>query len=148
LSTSNLKYLNTKSIAHEISRINAKLKKEGHPYLLIGPGRWGSADPWLGIPVRWEDISRVATMIELRNDQLSAEDSQGTHFFHNITAMSIKYFTITENDGRLADFINWQWLTALAAVEETKYVRHVRLKNNLLIKVDSQTSQGVVLAND
>jgi hypothetical protein len=70
----------TRKISQEISRINAVLKKEKRPYLLIGPGRWGSADPWLGIPVRWEEISGVAAMIELRNDQLSAEDSQGTHF--------------------------------------------------------------------
>ena len=135
----------TKKISLEISHFNAKLRKIQRPYLLIGPGRWGSADPWLGIPVRWEDISGVAAMIELRNAQLSTEDSQGTHFFHNITAMGIKYITVTENDAKLPDFINWQWLASLPATDETKYVRYVCLKKNLLIKVDSKTSQCVML---
>jgi DNA-binding NarL/FixJ family response regulator len=135
----------TKNIAREISRHNARLSKAQQPYLLIGPGRWGSADPWLGIPVRWEDISSVGAMIELRNDQLSAEDSQGTHFFHNITAMGIKYITVTENDPNLADFFNWQWLAARPAANETKHVRHVRLRKNLIIKVDSGTSQCIML---
>jgi hypothetical protein len=135
----------TRAIAREISRINAKLTKEQKPYLLIGPGRWGSSDPWLGIPVRWEDISGVAAMVELRNAQLSAEDSQGTHFFQNITAMGIKYLTVTENDAGLADFIRWQWLAALPETEETNHMRHVRLPEPFLIKVDSETSQSVML---
>jgi len=135
----------TRKISQEISRINAKLKKEQRPYLLIGPGRWGSADPWLGIPVKWEDISGVAAMIELRNDQLSAEDSQGTHFFQNITAMGIKYLTVTENDEKLPDFINWQWLASLETTDETKLLRHVRFQNPFIIKVDSETSQCVML---
>ena len=135
----------TRIISLEISHLNAKLKKEQNPYLLIGPGRWGSADPWLGIPVRWEEISGVAAMIELRNDQLSAEDSQGTHFFQNITAMGIKYLTVTENDEKLPDFINWQWLASLPTTDETKYLRHVRLQNPFLIKVDNETSQCVIL---
>jgi len=136
----------TRKIAHEINHVNAKLRKEQKPYLLIGPGRWGSADPWLGIPVRWEEISGVAALIELRNDQLSAEDSQGTHFFQNITAMDIKYLTVTENDVNLADFINWQWLASLPTAYETKHVRHVSLPKPFLIKIDSETSQGVMLA--
>ena len=135
----------SREIAREISRINAKLIKEQKPYLLIGPGRWGSADPALGIPVRWENISGVDAMIELRNDQLSAEDSQGTHFFQNITAMGIKYLTVTENDAKLRDFINWQWLASLPAASESKYLRHVRLTKPFLIKVDSETSQCVML---
>ena len=138
----------TRIIATEISRINAKIKKEQRPYLLVGPGRWGSADPWLGIPVRWEDISGVAAMIELRNEKLSAEDSQGTHFFQNITAMGIKYLTVTENDEKLPDFINWKWLASLEAYDETKHLRHVRPEKPLLIKVDSGSSRCVILTNN
>lgn len=138
----------TRIIATEISRINAKIKKEQRPYLLVGPGRWGSADPWLGIPVRWEDISGVAAMIELRNEKLSAEDSQGTHFFQNITAMGIKYLTVTENDEKLPDFINWKWLASLETNDETKHLRHVRLEKSLLIKVDSGSSRCVILTNN
>ena len=137
----------TGKIGLEISRINARLRKEQKPYLLIGPGRWGSADPLLGIPVRWEDISGVGAIIELRNDQLSAEDSQGTHFFQNITAMGIKYLTVTENDASLPDFINWQWFAALHTADETRHLRHVRLPKPFLLKVDSRTSQCVMLEN-
>ncbi|MFC1844271.1 PEP/pyruvate-binding domain-containing protein [Thermodesulfobacteriota bacterium] len=135
----------TRIIANEISRINAKLNKEQKSYMLVGPGRWGSADPWLGIPVRWEDISGVGTIIELRNDQLSAEDSQGTHFFQNITAMGIKYLTVTENDAKLPDFINWKWLDSLETADETKHLRHVRLDYPFIIKVDSESSRCVIL---
>jgi DNA-binding NarL/FixJ family response regulator len=135
----------TREIAGEISWINAQLRKEQKPYLLLGPGRWGSADPWLGIPVRWEDISGVAAMIELRNNQIAAEDSQGTHFFQNITAMGIKYLTVTENNAKSPDFIDWQWLASGAIAAEAKHIRHVRLPKTLLIKVDSRTSQCVML---
>ena len=135
----------TKKMVQEISSINARLRKTNRPYLLIGPGRWGSADSWIGIPVRWEDISGVAAIIELRNDLLSAEDSQGTHFFQNITAMDIKYLTVTENDENLPDFIRWQWLASLPTADETEHVRHVRLPKPFLIKVDSETSRCVML---
>jgi hypothetical protein len=138
----------TVKIAAEINRMNGGLVKKQRPYLLIGPGRWGSADPWLGIPVRWENISGVGAIIELRNEQLASEDSQGTHFFQNITAMGIKYLTVTENDTNLPDFINWQWLASLKSTEETKHLRHVRLQNPLVIKVDSQTSQCVIREPD
>ena len=134
----------TRKIAKEISRVNAGLNRERRPYLLIGPGRWGSADPLLGIPVRWEDISGVEAIIELRNAQLAAEDSQGTHFFQNITAMGIKYLTVTENDPKLADFINWQWLTAQETAGETKHLHHIRLPKPFIIKVDNESSQCVI----
>jgi len=137
----------TRKMAREISLINARLRKANRPYLLMGPGRWGSADPWMGIPVKWEDISGVAAMIELRNDLLSAEDSQGTHFFQNITAMGIKFLTVTENDENLPDFIRWQWLASLPTADETEHVRHIRLPKPFLIKVDSETSQCVMLEN-
>ncbi|MBE9519548.1 MAG: phosphoenolpyruvate synthase/pyruvate phosphate dikinase, partial [Proteobacteria bacterium] len=135
----------TLKIARQIGRLNAALKKEKRPYLLIGPGRWGSADPWLGIPVRWDDISGVGAMIELHNDQLSVENSQGSHFFHNITSMGIKYLTINEIDAESPDFINWQWLAALPKVAETEHLQHVQLARPFLIKVDSSKSQGVIL---
>jgi hypothetical protein len=87
-------------------------------------------------------------MIELRNEKLSAEDSQGTHFFQNITAMGIKYLTVTENDEKLPDFINWKWLASLEANDETKHLRHVQLEKPLLIKVDSGSSRCVILTNN
>jgi len=135
----------TRIVADEIGRINARLKNKQKPYLLVGPGRWGSADPWLGIPVRWEDISGVGAIIELRNEKLSAEDSQGTHFFQNITAMGIKYLTVTENDVKLFDFIDWKWLDSLETADETEHLKHVRLKKPFIIKVDSESSRCVIL---
>ena len=135
----------TLKIVREIGRLNSALKKEDRPYLLIGPGRWGSADPWLGIPVKWDDISGVGAMIELHNDQLSVENSQGSHFFHNITSMGIKYLTVNEIDAESPDSINWQWLAALPKVAETEHLQHVQLAKPLIIKIDSAKSQAVIL---
>jgi hypothetical protein len=135
----------TQKIARQIGRLNALLKKEKRPYLLIGPGRWGSADPWLGIPVRWDDISGVGAMIELHNEQLSVENSQGSHFFHNISSMGVKYLTVNEIDADSPDRLNWQWLAALPKIAETEHLQHVRLTKPFLIKVDSSKSQGVIL---
>ena len=137
----------TQHIALEIGRLNGILKNKNRPYLLIGPGRWGSADPWLGIPVRWEDISGVGAIIELHNDQLSVENSQGTHFFQNITSMGIKYCSVNEKDTDSPDFINWQWLSSLSTETETKHLKHVQLASPLLIKVDSSTSQCIMSEN-
>ncbi|MEA3548387.1 MAG: PEP/pyruvate-binding domain-containing protein [Thermodesulfobacteriota bacterium] len=131
----------TKSIAAEISRLNGKLSQENRPYLMIGPGRWGSADRWLGIPVQWLDISGVGAIIELRNEQLQVDASQGTHFFHNITSLNIPYFTVTEGEDRF----DWDWLNALPVHEETTFLCHARLKESLLIKVDGRSSRGVIL---
>ena len=86
----------TAAMAKEIGRLNAELVKQKRSYLLVGPGRWGSADRWLGIPVQWHDISGVGAMIELRSALLKADPSQGTHFFQNITSLGIHYVTVSE----------------------------------------------------
>jgi len=86
----------TVKIAEEISQLNSRLLKERRPYLLVGPGRWGSSDSWLGIPVQWKDISGVGAMIELRNEKIKADPSQGSHFFQNITSLGVQYITVTE----------------------------------------------------
>jgi hypothetical protein len=129
-------------IAQEIGLLNAHLVKEKRPYLLVGPGRWGSADHWLGIPVRWPDISGVGAMIELQNDQLKAEPSQGTHFFQNITSLGIHYITVTEGS---RDFFRWERVESLPAFKETKFLRQVRLEKGMTIKIDGRTSEGVIL---
>ncbi len=135
----------TVKIAAEISRLNAKLLKEQRPYLLIGPGRWGSADPWLGIPVQWHDISGVGAMIELRHEELKVEPSQGTHFFQNITSLGIHYATVNEGSEH---FIDWQWIASQNQVTETEYLRHVRLKRPFQLKVDGRESRCVMLKNN
>ena len=134
----------TVQIAKEIGQINGGLFKEKRPYLLIGPGRWGSADRWLGIPVQWRHISGVGAIIELRNEKLKADPSQGSHFFQNITSLGIDYITVTEGP-ESEDHFDWKWVTSLPAVQETPFLRHVRVKKPLIIKIDGRKSQCVII---
>lgn len=131
----------TVEIAAEISGVNKLLKHRNRKYLLIGPGRWGSADRWLGIPVSWNDISGVGAIIETTSDKLQAEPSQGTHFFHNITSLGIGYITLSEGD---EDFIDWQWLKSLPLARETAFLKHIRLDVPLAIKIDGKGSRAVL----
>ncbi|MCX5878598.1 MAG: phosphoenolpyruvate synthase/pyruvate phosphate dikinase, partial [Deltaproteobacteria bacterium] len=133
----------TVAMAKEISRLNGGLLKEGRPYLLVGPGRWGSADRWLGIPVQWHDISGVGAIIELRSALLKADPSQGTHFFQNITSLGIHYVTVSEGS---EDRFDWEWIRSLPAVQETQFLRHVRMDKPFLLKIDGKTSQCVMIA--
>jgi hypothetical protein len=135
----------TVQIAEEIGQINGGLVKEERPYLLVGPGRWGTADRWLGIPVQWRHISGVSAMIELRNEKLKADPSQGSHFFQNITSLGIHYITINEGSG---DFLDWNWINSLPSVQETKFLRHVRLTHPMLLKIDGKKAQCVMLRNE
>jgi hypothetical protein len=131
----------TAVIAGEIGKVNAGLSQAQRPYLLIGPGRWGSFDHWLGIPVKWGDISGVGAIIELRNDNLKADPSHGTHFFHHITSRGLPYLTITEGQ---TDFISWSRLNGYAMVQTTPYLTHVRLDQPLSVKCDGRTSRCVI----
>jgi hypothetical protein len=132
----------TLEIAAEIGQINGKLLNEKRRYLLVGPGRWGSADRWLGIPVRWNDIAGVGAMVEASLEKLKADPSQGSHFFHNITSLGISYLTISDNDN---DFLDWDWLQSLPKENETRYLKHVKLDNILNIKIDGKKSHAVIL---
>jgi CheY-like chemotaxis protein len=132
----------TIEIAAEVGRINKQLVQQQRKYLLIGPGRWGSADRWLGIPVNWHDISGVGAIIETTSENLKADPSQGSHFFQNITSLGIGYLTITYN----GDFIDWQWLRTLPTEAEATYLNHARLESPLTIKIDGKKSRAVILA--
>ena len=132
----------TIQIKEEISRINAHLVKADRTYMLIGPGRWGTADRWLGVPVRWADISGVGAIVEAVYDDFRVEPSQGSHFFHNITTQGISYVNIFDHDD---EFIDWDWLRSLPVVEETEYVANVRLKRPMTMKVDGRSHQCVLL---
>jgi hypothetical protein len=133
----------TQAIAAEIGVLNAGLAKAGRKYLLAGPGRWGSADRWLGIPVRWADISQAGAIIEIRSrDLIQADATQGSHFFQHITARGLHYITLTEGSD---DFIDWQWLGAAPVVTETEHLRHVRLDAPLLLKADGRHGHCVGL---
>jgi hypothetical protein len=133
----------TMEIAREIGRVNAKLVREERKYLLVGPGRWGSADRWLGIPVTWSDICGVGAIIETAHLKLRAEPSQGSHFFHNMTSLGINYFTVFQED---RDRLNWQWLTSLPKTSESEFLAHVRLDSPLTLKVDGRRMLGVILS--
>jgi DNA-binding NarL/FixJ family response regulator len=132
----------TVDIATEIGQINKQLARQNRKYLLIGPGRWGSADRWLGIPVSWHDISGVGAMIETSTENFKADPSQGSHFFHNITSLGISYLTTSKNGD---DFIDWKWLKALPTEKKTAYLHHVKLENPLTIKIDGKKSTAVIL---
>jgi hypothetical protein len=132
----------TIDIAAEIGQINQQLVHQKRKYILIGPGRWGSADRWLGIPVRWNDISGVGAMVEAISQGLNADPSQGSHFFHNITSLGISYLTTSDNG---TDFIKWDWLQTLSTENETTYLKHIKLPEPLTIKIDGKKSQAVIL---
>jgi Pyruvate phosphate dikinase, AMP/ATP-binding domain len=132
----------TREMVRPVAQINASLVRRRRQYVLVGPGRWGSADPWLGIPVRWADISNVATVVETTAENLNAELSQGAHFFHNLTSLGISYLCISR---RPPDFIDWTWLTAQERALENDFAAHVQLSRPVAIKVDGRSSCGVIL---
>ncbi|MFH1138509.1 MAG: PEP/pyruvate-binding domain-containing protein [Pseudomonadota bacterium] len=133
----------TLEISREIGQLNAGLVREGRPYVLIGPGRWGSADHWLGIPVTWGDISGVGAIVEAATEKLKAEPSQGSHFFHNVAILGVSYLTVADGVG---GFIDWEWLKSLPKVQETRFLDHIRLPGPLTLKVDGRNSHGVMLS--
>ena len=137
---------NNPLIAEEISRINAKFLDRGEHYVLVGPGRWGSSDSWLGIPVKWPNISAARIIVEAGLTNYRVDPSQGTHFFQNLTSFGVGYFTINDFNGD--GVYNRAVLDALPAVEETAHVRHVRFPRALSIKVDGKKKLGYVLTEE
>ena len=130
-------------IAYEIEKLNKKLLNEGRHYILVGPGRWGSNDSWLGIPVKWPHISAARVIVEAGLTNYQVDPSQGTHFFQNLTSFGVGYFTINAcmNDG----LYNEEFLNTQPAIEETKYLRWVRFKNPMIVKMDGRKKIGVVM---
>jgi hypothetical protein len=135
--------MNNPTIADDIERINRKFSAEGKNYVLVGPGRWGSSDYWLGIPVKWPHISAARVIVEVALKNYRIDPSQGTHFFQNLTSFGVGYFTIDTNT---ADGIyRKELLDQMPAVEETKYVRHVRFSQPMRILMDGKKQEGAVL---
>jgi hypothetical protein len=133
----------TKRVAQEISLLNYELSSNDIPYMLIGVGRWGSSDPWLGIPVVWEQISGARIIIEASFRDLQVSPSQGSHFFQNLATMEVGYFTI---DGKRENsFVDWQWLMKQPVVTQHKFTRRIRLEKPVIVKMDGRTNHGVVL---
>lgn len=138
-----------KQIAVEIGELNQTLAATESRYLLVGPGRWGTADPWLGIPVQWSQISNVGAMVEASPKGYDVEPSQGTHFFQNISSLRVGYLTLppgadqeTAGDG---DFMDWHWLDRQPAVTETTHLRHLHFDNPLTVILDGRQGHGAIL---
>ncbi|MBN2423990.1 MAG: histidine kinase [Calditrichaceae bacterium] len=133
----------SKEVAREIHEFNEKLIRENKPYLLVGVGRWGTADPWLGIPVEWNQISGAKTIVETNFKNFMVTPSQGSHFFQNITTFMISYFTV--NEFKDEGFFDWKWLTALPCEQKKQYTMHVRLEKPIIIKVNGQENKGIII---
>ena len=133
---------NNQLIAYDIEKLNKRFLDEGKHYILIGPGRWGSSDTWLGIPVKWPNISAARVIVEAGLTNYRVDPSQGTHFFQNLTSFGVGYFTINAymNDG----LYNQELLNSMPAVEETKYLRWVHFDKPLAVKMNGKKKIGVV----
>ncbi len=132
-----------KDVARDIERINNTFTKQGAGYILVGPGRWGSTDPWLGIPVRWPQISSARVIVESGLKNYRIDPSQGTHFFQNLISFRVGYFTVNPfiNEG----FYDVDYLNRLAAVYEDEYVRHITFEKPLDVMVDGKKHKGVIM---
>ena len=136
--------MNNFYVADDIERINRKFLADGKNYVLIGPGRWGSSDHYLGVPVKWPHISAARVIVEVALKNYNIDPSQGTHFFQNLTSFGVGYFTVDTNTEE-GGFVNKEMLDAMPAVEETQYVRHVRFDRPLRILMDGKKQEGSVL---
>ena len=132
----------SKETAREVSEINARLLSEHRPYVLIGMGRWGSMDPWLGIPVTWDQISGVSVIVESGFKDIDVTPSQGSHFFQNITSFRVGYFTV--NASHNLGFIDWDWLKVQPAFQEFNHVRHLRFDKPFSAKINGRKNKGVI----
>ncbi|MBQ8047357.1 MAG: phosphoenolpyruvate synthase [Prevotella sp.] len=135
---------NNPVIARHIEQINRKFLDNGRGYVLVGPGRWGSSDPWLGIPVKWPHISAARLIVETTLKNYRVDPSQGTHFFQNLTSLGVGYFTIADEHS----FFRKDILDQMPAAEETEYVRHVHLSEPLTIMMDGKKQQGVAVIGE
>jgi len=133
----------SREAAAEVARLNGLLQAAGTPYLLVGVGRWGSRDPWLGIPVTWDQVSGASVIVEAGLRDLKVTPSQGTHFFQNLTSFNVGYFTVNPETGDGA--IDWDWLYARPALSVAEHVRHVRLEAPVLVLMNGKKNEGLVL---
>jgi CheY-like chemotaxis protein len=133
----------TPDMVDEIMSLNKKLVKEDKPYLLIGPGRWGTCERHLGIPVDWSDIHGARVIMEVDLEDFQVDHSQGSHFFHNISSAGIPYFFIKYNSG--SDFLDWKWLEEIPTMQESRYFRHVRTAAPLKVIADGKNRTGKIV---
>ncbi|MCP4676769.1 MAG: hypothetical protein GY854_14895 [Deltaproteobacteria bacterium] len=132
----------TNLIADELEKINSSLGRERRPYLLIGFGRWGTSDPWRGIPVTWDQVSWARVIVEAQIPGVQTDMSQGSHFFHNLTSFKVSYFSFPQRGKHDIDF---NWLRSQREITKTSFVRHVRSAHPLSIRVDGRSGRGIIL---
>ncbi|WP_308278333.1 PEP/pyruvate-binding domain-containing protein [Prevotella sp.] len=137
---------NNPAIAREIEKINREYLDNGKNYVLVGPGRWGSSDPWLGIPVKWPHISAARVIVEVALKNYRVDPSQGTHFFQNLTSFGVGYFTVDANRGE--GLFHKEMLDEMEVVEETEHVRVVRFNKPLRIMMDGKKQEGAVVVGE
>jgi hypothetical protein len=133
----------SRNVAFEVSQLNSKLVNKKTPYILIGVGRWGSLDHWLGIPVTWDQISGASTIIESGFKDFNVTPSQGSHFFQNITSFKVGYFTVNSTDE--SGFIDWEWLAKQQALEEMEFTRHLRFDQPVIVKINGSKNKGIIM---
>ncbi len=129
--------------ASAVARFNAELVAANRPYVLVGVGRWGSRDPWLGIPVAWDQISGARVIVEAGFKDFRVTPSQGSHFFQNLTSFNVGYFTVNPDAGD--GFVDWDYLTQQPAVREASFVRHLRFATPIVVKMNGKRNEGVIL---
>ena len=132
----------TRNIAKEIEVINRQMGKD-NPYVLIGPGRWGTADPWLGIPVNWKQISQAKVIVELSIEELNPEPTFGSHFFQNVTSLRIGYFTLPNSNKK--ENLDLDWIKNQPVKQATKFIRWIQLEEPLHIRIDGSSGEGIIL---
>jgi hypothetical protein len=133
----------TREIAQEVAAVNRRLLEEGRPYILLGPGRWGTSDHWLGVPVRWDQISGARVIVETDLPDFRVTPSEGSHFFHNLTSFHVGYLTV--NHGAPPARCDWAWLDAQPVAWEGTFLRQVRLETPLEVVIDGRNRRAVVL---
>lgn len=134
----------TQKIAYEIGVINNILQREGKKYILIGFGRWGTSDPWLGIPVDWSHISHTRIIVEAILKDFTIDPSRGSHFFHNLTSLKMGYLYIGNKED---EFLLWDWIQAQPVVNQTEHVKHIQLSEGFLVRINGRTSEGIIALN-
>jgi hypothetical protein len=132
----------SREVAESVGRMNAVLAELGATYVLVGVGRWGSRDPWLGIPVDWAQVSRARVIVEATPRDLEVTPSQGSHFFQNLAAFDVGYFTVDAAGSK--GFVDWGWLAAVPAIEVDGPVRRLRLPAPVVVKIDGRRGVGVI----
>ncbi len=139
----NFERANMVHMADHVGKYNQQFKDQDSSFILVGPGRWGTSDRWLGIPTKWNQISAARVIIEVDYGDFVVEPSFGTHFFQNLITFEIGYLTI--NSSSRYNFLDWDWLNSIEAVSETEYLRHVRLDRPLGVQIDGRTGKAVIL---